>query len=63
MVLRDHPVQESSEPTVQDYHLHLEWPLHILISMDTAYCILLFYLLLQILMTTNRGIKKIDVSL
>ena len=24
----------------QDYRQHLEWPLHILISMDTAYCVL-----------------------
>ena len=63
MALRDHLVREPGKPTYQDYRQHLEWSLHILISMDTAYYVLLFYQLLHILMTTNRDIKKMDASL
>ena len=43
MALRDYLIRESGEPTCQDCYQHLEWPLHILILLDTAYYVLLLF--------------------
>ena len=60
MALRDYLIRESGEPTCQDCYQHLEWPLHILILLDTAYYVLLLFFSLVVF---SFDIAKIHIKL
>ena len=60
MALRDYLIRESGEPTCQDYYLHFEWTLHILILLDTAYYVLLLIVFSRIFIRHYKDTHYIE---